>query len=42
MRLLLAQGRGLPRERLLEVNVAHGELLPLSPCSAGEPAALDE
>ena len=42
MRLLLAQGRGLPRERLLEVNVAHGELLPLSPCPAGEPAALDE
>ena len=42
MRLLLAQGRGVPRERLLEVNVAHGELLPLSPCSAGEPAALDE
>ena len=42
MRLLLAHGRGLPRERLLEVNVAHGELLPLSPCPAGEPAALDE
>ena len=41
MRLLLAQG-GIAAERLLEVNVAHGELLPLSPCSAGEPAALDE
>lgn len=29
MRLLLARARGLPRERLLEVVVAHGELLPL-------------
>ncbi|MCW3148447.1 alpha-ribazole phosphatase family protein [Stutzerimonas stutzeri] len=29
MRLLLARQRGLPRERLLEVVVAHGELLPL-------------
>ncbi|KGK84597.1 alpha-ribazole phosphatase [Stutzerimonas degradans] len=30
MRLLLARARGLPCERLLEVSVAHGELLPLS------------
>ncbi|WP_313054145.1 alpha-ribazole phosphatase family protein [Pseudomonas lopnurensis] len=30
MRLLLARDRGLPPARLLEVTVAHGELLPLS------------
>lgn len=30
MRLLLARARGWPRERLLDVTVAHGELLPLS------------
>ncbi len=39
MRLLLARQRGLPRERLLEVTVAHGELLPLArlrPCPHGE------
>ncbi|OCX90559.1 MAG: alpha-ribazole phosphatase [Pseudomonas sp. CO183] len=42
MRLLLARARGLPRERLLEVVVAHGELLPLSPFAAGELAAVGE
>lgn len=39
MRLLLARQRGLPRARLLEVTVAHGELLPLArlrPCPYGE------
>lgn len=41
MRLLLARARGLPRERLLEVVVAHGELLPLNACPAGEPAAVE-
>ncbi|MGE4405039.1 alpha-ribazole phosphatase family protein [Pseudomonas sp.] len=39
MRLLLARQRGLPRARLLEVTVAHGELLPLArlrPCPHDE------
>jgi alpha-ribazole phosphatase len=30
MRLLLAQARGLPREQLLNVEVAHGALFALS------------
>jgi alpha-ribazole phosphatase len=30
MRLLLAQARGLPREQLLNVEVAHGALFSLS------------
>ncbi len=42
MRLLLTHARGLPRERLLEVVVAHGELLPLDAHPAGAPAAVEE
>ncbi|MCQ3996747.1 histidine phosphatase family protein, partial [Klebsiella pneumoniae] len=42
MRLLLTRARGLPRERLLEVVVAHGELLPLDAHPAGAPAAVEE
>ncbi|WP_433736531.1 alpha-ribazole phosphatase family protein [Pseudomonas putida] len=35
MRLLLAQARGLPREQLLNVEVAHGALFSLSVASDG-------
>ncbi|VVN37319.1 Adenosylcobalamin/alpha-ribazole phosphatase [Pseudomonas fluorescens] len=35
MRLLLAQARGLPRERLLNVEVSHGAMFSLSVESAG-------
>ncbi|MCQ4296364.1 alpha-ribazole phosphatase family protein [Pseudomonas stutzeri] len=38
MRLLLARAQGLARERLLEVVVGHGELLPLELAPPAEPA----